>query len=256
VTKKIFFKSGDGTSLCGVWQEPEIKTNKAIILVHGITANKDESGIFIELSESLKSKGYAVFRFDFRGSGESEGKSVDITIKKEKDDLSAAFSIVENAGYKKIGLLGASFGGGITALWSAINQDKILALCLWNPVLNYDHCFLNPVTDWLKNRNQKIFSDFKKQGWSTLGSQNFVIGKNLFDEMAMLFPYQELKKIKKPILIIHGDQDGKVPVEDSQEYAKDVGNFILIKGSDHGFHESPYDKQAIILTLEFFFKNL
>ena len=123
--KKIVFTSKDDTRLVGLWHLPEKTSFQAIILAHGITVDKDESGIFGDLAEALKEKGFAVFRFDFRGHGESGGKPIDMTISGEIADLKAAVEQVKKAGYKNIGLLAASFGGGIATLYTAKNQDKI-----------------------------------------------------------------------------------------------------------------------------------
>ncbi|PIV37516.1 hypothetical protein COS31_04240 [Candidatus Roizmanbacteria bacterium CG02_land_8_20_14_3_00_36_15] len=86
--KKIFFSSTDKLKLCGVWHTPSKKTSKAIVLAHGISVDKDEEGgNFIKLANLLSGAGYAVFRFDFRGNGESEGDPRKMTIKEEVDDL-------------------------------------------------------------------------------------------------------------------------------------------------------------------------
>lgn len=161
--QKVFFKSKDGLKLCGVWHTSGKPTAKVIVLVHGMTVNKDEGGIFVELAELLKKNNYAVFRFDFRTHGESEGDSSNFTIAQELRDVESAIEFVGKK-YQLIGLLGASFGGGVSVLYSAKNQDKIKALCLWNPCLNYEHIFLKPYLPWLKDSIGKIEEDFRVKG--------------------------------------------------------------------------------------------
>lgn len=255
--KKITFPSLDGTLLCGIWHLPANNTQKAIILAHGITADKDESGVFVELAELLKNNGFAVLRFDFRGSGESGGKSVGLTIKGEIDDLTAAVNEVKLKGYARIGLLGASFGGAVGIFYSAEHKGQIHCLCLWNPVLDYDHCFLHATTDWVKDKVGHMKKDFEEKGWTTLGSAKFVIGKQLFDEMEGLFPYKELKKLNIPITIIHGTEDKHVPYEDSKRYSEGVGELVTIVGASHGFHEKgEIQEKAFMATLAFFKENM
>jgi len=255
--KKITFPSLDGTQLCGVWHLPKVATRKAIILAHGISANKDEDGVFTKLAELLKDNGFVVFRFDFRGSGESEGKSVDITIKGEIDDLTAAVNKVKSTGYTHLGLLGGSVGGSIVTLYSAKNQSQLKCICLWNPVLNYDSCFLHPTSNWIKNKVGHMRHDFEKKGWTKFGSKKFVIGRQLFEEMEKLFPYKELTKIIIPTIIINGTKDNHVPFEDSRKYIHGIGEFIAIVDGDHGFHEKGViQEKAFQSTLAFFKKNL
>lgn len=259
-TKKETFHTKDALRLVGVWHAPEIPTQKAVILAHGITADKDEEGIFVDLANLLAKNGFAVFRFDFRGHGESDGKSVDMTITGEMNDLNAAVEHVRSKGYLMIGLLGASFGGGTAALWVAKNQEKIHCLSLWNPVLNYDYTFLNPTLPWIVKRKGRMKRDIATKGWTTLGSGNFKVGNALFDEMERLFPYDAMKRIIIPTQVIHGDKDKHVPYDDSREYVQNLTGtieFIPIRGAEHGFHGRSKDAQhANNATLRFFQKYL
>lgn len=255
--EKVFFKNKSGIRLCGIWHIPEQQTNKAVILAHGITVTKDEDGIFIDLAELLRDNGYAVFRFDFRGHGESEGKSEEMTIAGELEDLDYAIIEVEKK-YKNIGLVGASFGGGVSVLYSAKSQNKLKCLCLWNPCLNYGHCFLNPTTTWMNHQIDRIRSEFESQGWSTLGSRKFKIGKHLFEEMKNLYPYKQTG-ITLPTLIIHGTTDSYVPFEDSKQFAESLknGSIHAVENGEHGFQDVPeQSKQALDETLKFFQKYL
>jgi len=255
---KITCKTKDGLLLTGIWHVPTNKSSKVIILAHGITVDKDEGGVFIKLANVLQQNGYAVFRFDFRGHGESEGKSIDLTVMGEVADLVAALNEVKNKGYNKIGLLGASFGGGSSVFFALDYQQDIKCLCLWNPVLNYDHTFLNPTLPWLKDKKGHMMKDIKEKGWTTLGSRKYVIGKSLFDDMAKIQPYIALKSIKIPTVIIHGTNDTKVPYEDSKEYVTLLirGKLLTIENSEHGFHETGETDKAINATVEFFQANL
>lgn len=257
--KKVFFTTKDGLKLCGIWHLPVAPTKKAIILAHGLTVDKDEEGIFIELAELLKNNGYAVLRFDFRGSGESDGKSVDMTISGDLLDLKAAVDEAKTNGYQKLGLLGASFGGGIAVLYTANNPALLQCLCLWNPVLNYDHVFIHPTSPWLLGSKDRIKTDLQNKGWTEIGSSNFPVGKKLYDEMERIFPYEILKKILLPTLIVHGDKDYYVPIEDSIKYVTTLknGKLITIKDGQHGFQATKDSRnKSTQETLKFFQKYL
>jgi uncharacterized protein len=258
VNHKVYFRSEDGVRLCGVWEEPEVKTDKAIILAHGITVDKDESGIFVTLAEALVKEGFAVFRFDFRGHGESEGTTEEMTIEGELMDMAEALRLVEEKGYAHIALLAASFGGGIGTLFTADNQERLRCLCLWDPVLNYEHTFLNPTLPWIRERKSHMKSEIESQGWTTLGSRQVKVGKALFEQMEIYKPYEALKEITLPLVIIHGDKDTKVPYEDSKEYVTRAknGRLITIEGAEHGFHEAWERKIAIQKTVEFITTNI
>lgn len=256
--KKIFFQTEHTPLLCGIWHTPKVQTERAIILAHGITDDKDEGVVFLRLAERLTDAGYAVFRFDFRGHGESDGKSIDMTITGELYDLDTAINEVKSHGYTTLGLVGASFGGAISVLYVSSEKEKrISALCLLNPVLNFDHTFLHPLLPWIKEKKDHIRHDLEEKGWAELGSRKFIIGKPLFDEMVIREPYKEMHAIEIPTIIFHGSADKHVPYEDSKEYVDFLpnGSFVSIEGSEHGFHDEPYTENVIDGVVSFFTKQ-
>ena len=97
---------------------------------------------------------------------------------------------------------------------------------------------------------------------TTTGRNELKIGKGLFEEMAKLFPYQELKKFTIPVIIVHSTEDEYVPYEDSKEYVKNLknGELITLNRIGHGFQEKNEEdyksSEAIAKTIEFFKKNL
>lgn len=253
--KKIFFETKDKLKLCGILEEPKIQTDKCVILAHGITVDKNENGLHKILAKELVEMSIASFRFDFRGHGESDGNQEDMTIKGELEDLRSTYELI-NKSFSRISLLGASFGGGITTLFAATNKYKINSMCLWNPVLNYEHVFLKPYLPWLKDIKEKIKTDLEKQGWTKLGRSGFKTGNKLFQEMKNSKPFLELNKINCPVLIIHGDKDTKVPYKDSADYLNVFPNakLITVKNAEHGFHQPLELKIAIDETVNFFSK--
>ena len=82
--EKVTFKSTDGVKLVGVLHKPSEGKDKAIIISHGSASNKEKPRL-IKLAKSFAKDGYTSLRFDYRGSGESEDK--EINIKDLTDDL-------------------------------------------------------------------------------------------------------------------------------------------------------------------------
>lgn len=257
--EKFYFKNEDSLRLCGVLTKPKKETKNCIVLCHGITVDKEEKGgIFTNLAKKLASVGLAVFRFDFRGHGESEGESTEMTVNGEKRDLESAVKFLLNLGYKKFGILGASFAGGAVSLFIARHQDIVKALVLWNPVVDY-HSLLKPKLPWPKKHFRKAqMQKLEKQGFIEIGGSKFKIGKNLFVELRKLQPWRKLQKLKIPILFIHGDKDTYVPYEDSVKYSRllKTAKLETIPGAEHGFHDNKeQEEQADKVTVEFFLEN-
>lgn len=256
--EKHYFYS-DGLKLCGILSLIK-ETKKCIVLCHGLTSNKDEAGIFVRLADRLVKEGFAVFRFDFRAHGESQGDSENMTVLGKKKDLESAVDFLKEKGYSEFGILGASFAGGAVSLFTAENQEIVKALCLWNAVIDYD-CMLNPKLPWLNEKfGKKAMELLDKQGFIVfeIGRTRFKLGKKLFDEIKDLKPWQKLKGIKPAILFVHGDKDTHIPYEDSAKYSRLLNAKLeTIHGADHGFYgDSKSEEMAEKATIEFFRKNI
>lgn len=257
--EKVYFETSDKLKLCGILTIPKDETSTCIILCHGITVDKDEGGIFTHLADKLAKNGFNVFRFDFRGHGESEGSSIDMTISGETRDMETAVKFLKDRGFKTFGIVAASFGAGAVSFYVSKNQNLIKALCLWNPSIDYGSK-INAETQWgRKYWGKPALERVKKFGFTEIGSRKFKIGKNLIYEVWKLKPWKKLLKVSIPVLFVHGDKDTYVPYQDSVKYSRLVknGTLVVIKGAEHGFHDKEKDSvQADAATLKFFLKYL
>jgi len=257
--KTVYFLTSDGIKLCGTWTLPEDKTDTCVILCHGIGYGRNVEEILPGLAKSLAKQGFAVFRFDFRGHGDSAGEATEFTITGQLKDIKAATVAARAIGYKKLGLAGASFGGGAAALFAARNPKIFRALALINPVIDYDS-LLELKTEWSSNYfGPQAIINLKEFGFTKVGSHGFKMGKKFVDQMKVIKPWRELKKIKIPVLFVHGDADKAVPAQDSIKYSKGMENatLVLIAGGGHGLYDSPAISKSTIKTItKFLVKNL
>ncbi|MDO8660489.1 MAG: alpha/beta hydrolase, partial [Candidatus Woesearchaeota archaeon] len=69
MSERIVFKS-QGLNLVGILDSTI--TDRIIIMAHGFTGDKDMCGKFVEATAHFVKAEFAVFRFDFAGSGESQ----------------------------------------------------------------------------------------------------------------------------------------------------------------------------------------
>jgi uncharacterized protein len=262
--EKVFSKTSDGLRLCGILLMPEHPSSssgqKCIVLCHGIGYHKDEDeNLFKNFAERLFKLGFSVFRFDFRGHGESEGESVDMTIAGETIDLEAAVKFLQEKGFKEFGILSQSFAGGAASFFTSSHQNVVKALVLWNSVIDYTQ-ELNPTLPWTKKHwGEPAFERAKKYGFTEIGSSKFKVGRKLMEEIKILKPWKELLKLSIPVLFVHGDKDNYVSVKDSIKYSSMMRNAKLkiIHGADHGFHENQvFAEQGEKATIDFFKKYL
>jgi len=236
--KQVSFQSSDGL-LRGTLRIPTTKINHMSLLVHGITVNREEDGFYTELSKRLASIGSASLRFDLTGHGSSQGSYEKITLTKVTNDIEMAYkelctNLLPND--VPLNVISSSFGGGLSACWAERNQDKVRALILLNPLLEYGIHMLYSKPFWSNgNLTTKGIETLKNQGWLPHGE--FRMGKEMIEELQQIKPHEIMQYLRMPVLTIHGDCDSVVSFDVAKKYSapnKD-SSFVPIHGADHGF---------------------
>jgi len=230
--EKLSFENSRGVKLLGILSSPsESKEIPIIVLCHGFATNKG-SQTYLDLEAAFNEKGIAIFRFDFLGHGESGGKFEDITILEALDDTLQAIKLVKEKGFSKVALFGSSFGG-MAALLAAAKRPGIYVLALKAPVSDY----LGKI---MAEEDSVEVSEWKKAGFimhesSRMGTQK--LNYSFFEAAEKVSGFEAAKKIKVPTLIVHGDKDDVVPVEQSKKTASLIEGCKLeiIEGAGHKF---------------------
>jgi len=251
--EKIYFNDSEGNKVCGVLSNPTSDTNiPVIILCHGFSTSKNNS-TNTSLKQVLADKNIATFRLDFFGHGESSGKFDDVTISKAVDDIINAVKFLRNKGYKKIGLFGSSFGG-ISSIVAASKLDGLLFLAL-----------KSPTSDYLEVKNKEMtkkeIEEWKNKGYTSyLNSHGvkFRLNYPFFEDFKNNNGYECAERINVPTLIVHGDCDETVPLEQSKKTCKLMKNCRLeiIKGADHRYTKPEHFQKVVDLISEFIFENI
>ena len=246
--KKVSFNNSKGDRLCGIILNPSGSQDKPIIiLAHGFSTTKN-TNTWTALAPRLAEHAISTFRFDFYGHGESEGKFEDITISEAVDDILQAIKYLKSQGYKKIGLVGSSFGG-IASIMAASKTDDLYLLALKSPVSNYEE------------KSIATQSEGELEDWKEKGYRYYVSGDGTRLRLNYTF-YQDFKnndgyeaapKINIPTLIIHGDADESVPYSQSVKTSKLIPNCELhtIKGANHGY-DNPAHREEMLKAIEGF----
>lgn len=206
-----------------------------IVLVHGIASEKEEGGLYTRLAAALAEAGFDSLRFDFRGHGQSSGNSVDMTIRGETEDLSAAVACARKDCDAPLGILAASFGT-VSTMNYLKTHDDIHTLVLWNPVLDLQHTFTRPQMPWGKALySEEKRMEMERTGVLHIGAHPY--GRKLFDEMEEHFPYRVLEGLTLPVLTIHGDRDEITSHDLSMRYGAPNENseMLTLPGVGHGF---------------------
>jgi len=250
--EKVYFKNSKGNNLCGILSNPTSnKERPIIILCHGFSTSKG-SQTCKRLQEILNSHQMSTLRFDFFGHGESEGEFKDITISEAVDNILNAISFLKKPGYSRIGLFGSSFGG-IASIMAASKTNDLFILALKSPVSNYEE-------KELATEKEEELKDWKEKGYRYYVSgdgRKLRINYTFFEDFKNNDGYEAAKKIKTPTLIVHGDKDESVPVEQSKKTADLIENCKLevVKGADHRYSNPEHFERMKGLISEFIITN-
>ena len=233
-TEKVSFQS-EGQNISGILHLPEKKNPSCVITSHGLLSSKDTEK-YTALGERLAREGLAILRFDFRGCGESEGRMEESTVSGRIADLSSAIEFVRShpgLGLR-IGLLGSSLGGYVS-LMKAPTEKKVRAVVIWATPFHLD----------------KLRSPKNEEGMPYLGKVFFVD-----------LPRHRLHPLLPQIsncLVIHGEEDEVVPVDQAWEIFNSLGSpkeIHTIEGADHQLTQTAHRQRAIDLSLDWFKKYL
>lgn len=224
---------------------------------HGWSGNKNEHGLFINAAREFCKNGFAVLHFDFRGSGESEGKFENAIFTEELSDLRSAIDFMKKQviNKEKIFLLGLSMGGAVSVL--AYNTE-IKAIILWSPAIHTKEIFPKILgRKIVKEVEEKGYYDLHKEPHEWRTQTEFRVSKRFLNEAKDLDVPSIFKKIRCPVLIIHGSTDNVVDLKFSKFLTTDKNKTLeIIENADHTFHGQKHEKQVIALSLQFLKKWL
>ncbi|MCK4634810.1 MAG: alpha/beta fold hydrolase [Candidatus Aenigmarchaeota archaeon] len=246
--EKLYFENSNGIKLCGVLFNPtEDKQRPIIILCHGLASSKD-SRTYKTIQQKLNKRGISAFRFDFHGHGESEGNFEEATVSKAVDDILSSIDFIKQKGYKKIGLVGGSFGG-IASLIVASKSDDLFVLALKAPVSD----LLGKLT---AQENKYSIKEWKENGfiyYTFSDGKKLKLNYSYFEDAERINGYEAAKNIKIPTIIVHGEKDESVPVEQSKKTASLIKDCKLeiINGAGHLFSKPEHFEKAINLISRF-----
>lgn len=205
-----------------------------VILFHGFCVDKDEQqGSFKRLALTLADQGIASVRFDFDGTGESDGEFADMSVLTEVEDAEAILDYVKSLDFvdvDRIGAVGMSLGGVVLSLLAGKHPEDLRAICLWAPAA----CI---VDDLKKGFVRGVAFDSQNIPETLTFDDGITIGKKYITEAENLDIYGTAKNYQGPVLVIMGDADQFVPMEYANKYL-DIythGNMKVIQGAGHGF---------------------
>jgi len=208
----------------------------ALIFIHGWRSNKTGN---IKRSLEISTLGFNCLNIDLRGHGDSDGTVDEFSRQDHIDDIKNAYAYLEkleDVDKTKIGIIGASYGGYLSAV--ATNYLKFNRLVLRVPALYFDKEFKTP-TDKLIKDDTKAFKT-----WDLTQEKSLAL--------------KGLKNFKGNILIIEAENDTIIPHEVIANY-REIANpkrtkYVLMRDTPHSL-ETQQQEEAYLYILKKWLKT-
>lgn len=255
IEKFVEFPNAAGKTLRGMLHLPPQTFKQpvpGVVFFHGFTGNRMEAHwIFVKCSRALVQAGIASLRFDFYGSGESDGEFREASLSREIADGRAAVAFVRaqtEIDPARVGLLGLSLGGAVAAtLASSVRPATVV---LWSAVAH---------TARLRELAKKLARKIPgKPGAVEYDARE--LSPRLVDDVLKVEPIRHLARFKGPTLIIHPEKDESVPVSHARDFFQAAGStskeMFIVPGADHVFSSVPWEQEVIARTVQWLERQL
>lgn len=229
----------DGEDVVGVLHEGGENTPLAIIC-HRHTGNKvNNYDFFPKAARKLASKGFSVFRFDFRGSGDSEGLFEDQTHTSMLKDLDKAINHFEDR-YSSINLIGHSQGFYVSLL-KASDDDRINSIISWNGRVSDLEDFVgDPWKEEVERRGHYWLWGYK-------------VTEKYFKDAERYSSREAVEGLDAPAGLIYGTADQTVPPSEGvkvRDNSDSETEMEIIEGLDHNVSGAEIQEKVVNQTAE------
>ncbi|MSU74954.1 MAG: alpha/beta hydrolase [Candidatus Magasanikbacteria bacterium] len=239
-----------GKKIVGVIECPEQLTARAVVFAHGLSNSKDPVDIplLYRINNALLAAGYITMRFDFFGSGESDGQFCDKTISAMRENFLDALTFlkIKHPEINWIGTVGKSIGGTVLAL---IGGDPRLSAS----VLMTMRYSLAPFFAKFWSGQDEVNLSGKVPPTGAVKGK-FSLSKNFFAELPQIDAdvAKGLKQMARTLVVIN-EGDEKISLESGREVYDNLSGIkelITIPGHDHELAEN--EAQITIKVVDFF----
>lgn len=260
IIKNDFSLNGaDGKLIIGdITLDEKNPSTPVILFVHGFKGFKDW-GAHNLVARYFASNGFRYIKFNLSHSGVPTEHPKDVTdlesfanntFSKELYDLNAVLDFIEKTYGKntEINVIGHSRGGGL-AIIEAANDLRINKLITWSSITDFASLWKKEQeTDWLKTGKIFVTNARTKEQMPL----NKILLEDLNENGARLNIIDAAKRINIPWLIVQGDDDVNVPLENAQKLAdaNPASRLVKIEGANHVYGAThPYESESLPTAL-------
>lgn len=247
----------NGANLSGVYDFPDQTPCPIVIPLHGGTNTKEDCPMFDRIVPLLNENGIATFRFDFFGTGESDGlfqeKTQTILDANLKDAIEC---VASDSRFTHIGLLGRSISGGQVLFWSDERiKTRVVHSASIYPFADISRFYPDEIKDLISHPEKDvalITSDPRKVNGRYGFSRALLDGFKLYPDRAA----KNMPKLTS-VCVFQGDADPETTVEEAIEIYQTVRSpkeLHVISGANHKYVGT--EEEVSYLTVSWFRRTL
>lgn len=248
----VRWKSFDGKMISGFLYNPPAKfTGKrpVLVVIHGGPEGQSQPVFLGRSNYLLNELGIALIYPNVRGST-GYGKTfslLDNGFRREDTykDIGALFDWIgtqPNLDGDRVGVTGGSYGGHMTLAIATFYSDKIR--CAVDIVgMSNLVTFLEHTEEYRRDLRRVEYGDERDP--------------KMREFLEKIAPVNNIEKIKKPMLVVAGKNDPRVPVSESQQIADALRKqgtrvwSLIAKDEGHGYRKKPNQDFQFYSTIEF-----
>ncbi len=227
-TDRLTFDNGRGHMLSARLDRPLRDTPVGyVIFAHCFTCSKN-LGSVVALSRAMVQRGWAVFRFDFTGLGDSEGDFADTHFSSNVEDLVAAGRWLEEHHRGARVMVGHSLGGA-AVLRAAAELDSVVAVATVGAPSHPEH-----VARMLTCDRETI--EREGQAEVELAGRRFTIKKEFLEDIEEQPMRAAIRGLKRALLVMHAPRDAVVGIDNASAIftaARHPKSFVSLDSADH-----------------------
>lgn len=233
----------------------------AVALFHGFTGSRVEARfLFVSFSRLLALRGIASARFDFMGSGESDGEFQDKTVSGEIADAHAVLdwlARVRGVDRRRLFLLGLSAGGTVAGCLAGDRGSEVRGLVLWAPAgemgerIREKDAALREARDEARRQAGASSAPAARDPMDYGGLR---IGPRYITDAMEVQVLRRSAAYAGPVLVAYGTSDPVVPPEVSLGYGRLYGpraRLLPIPGAGHVFESIVWREELFRHSLAF-----
>lgn len=193
--------------MAGTIDFPDSPPRAFAIFAHCFAGSRHTPGA-ARVCKRLTNFGIACLRFDFPGLGQSEGDFADTTFSQNIADIAAAGHWLEENYAAPQLLVGHSLGGAASlAAASHIKSIKAVATigAPFDPAHSVLH-YADKISEADQNGSVEVL----------LGGHKLTISRTFLEDLADTNPEEYLKKLRKPLMVLHSPLDQTVGIDNAQ----------------------------------------